>query len=57
MNGNNETLADLPLRWQREIVALRKMVALELGWDRLRAVQEAIKNYEEKDRGSTTDTR
>jgi hypothetical protein len=42
-------LCDLPVVWQREIVALRAAVALELGWDRLRAIKAAARRVYEED--------
>jgi hypothetical protein len=43
-------LCDLPVVWQREIVALRTVVALELGWDRLRKIKAEARRVYEEDR-------
>lgn len=42
-----ERLCDLPVRWQIEIVALRVAVAMEISWDRLRAIKSAAHSRSE----------
>jgi hypothetical protein len=42
--GYDERVAAHVRRMERELVALRKVVALELGWDRMRAIKEGARD-------------